>query len=79
MYKTKTKAKKAKTAQKRKVMQTKKASKPYYVSYEVSGKLGKTKGRKEFASFQSAQNFAVRVHEQKTARLISWGPKKAKR
>lgn len=78
MFHTKKKQTKPARTVKRTV-QKKKAPKPYYVSYEVSGNLGKTKGRREFATFQSAQNFAVRVNEQKSARLISWGPKKAKR
>lgn len=53
--------------------------KPYYVTYSVTGRLGTTKGRKTFNSFSEAQNFAVRVDSQKSAKLISWGTNRVKR
>ena len=53
--------------------------KPYYVSYSVNGRLGTINGRKTFNSFAEAQNFAVRVNSQKSAKLISWGINRAKR
>lgn len=55
------------------MVRKRKEYKPYYVSYKVNTRLGKTNGRKEFKTWDSAQSFAVRVDRTSNADLISWG------
>lgn len=45
----------------------------HFVSFEVKGRLGTTKGRKTFNTFDEAQKFAVKVDKQKSAKLTKWG------
>jgi len=54
-------------------MSIRRNKKPYFVSFEVKGRLGTTKGRKTFNTFDEAQKFAVKVDKQKSAKLTKWG------
>jgi len=53
--------------------------KPYFVKYKVKGRLGESSGVRYFNTFNEAQDFALKVDQQKSATLVKWGSNKFKK